>query len=265
MLGRGVRPTSDSLSYLEPNIASADLALANLESPLAPSPPASTSGYNLCAPSTRAALLAGWKLDLLSLANNHQLDCGQGGAEMTRSALDAQGITPIGPGTEPVFLSVHGLRLAFLAFDDISSPLDIHSAAQAIASAHQAGAVVVVGIHWGQEYQGGPSSRQMSLAQAMANAGAALIWGSHPHVLQPSAWIQDGQHRTLVLYSLGNALFDQWGLEDTRRSALVLVTLSLQGVQQVRAVPFLIDPATSRVVAADSGDAEKIRERIDLP
>jgi poly-gamma-glutamate synthesis protein (capsule biosynthesis protein) len=265
MIGRGVNPTSASLSYLEPDISSADLALANLESPLAPTSPPFGSGYNLCAPSARAALLAEWKLGLLSLANNHQLDCGEGGAAMTRSALAAVGITPIGPGMEPVFRKVHGLQLAFLAFDDVSSPLDIRSAAQAVRSARQTGAVVIVALHWGAEYQGGASERQVSLAQTMASAGAALIWGAHPHVLQPSAWIRTAQGRTLVLYSLGNALFDQGGLEDTRRSALVQVTVSAQGVQGVYLVPFLIDPTKSRVVKPDAMNAEKIRARINLP
>lgn len=265
VLGRGVLPTAGSLSYLEPDLSAADLALANLESPLAPFPPPSNSTYNLCAPSARASLLAVWNLDLLSLANNHQLDCGTDGPSMTRFALSAVSITPLGPGIEPVYRDVHGLHLAFLAMDDVSSPLDDRAATQAVRSARRTGAVVVVAIHWGEEYQGGASERQVALAQELAAAGAALIWGAHPHVLQPAAWIQTGQGKTLVLYSLGNALFDQEGLADTRRSALVSVTVSNQGVQSVHIVPFLIDPAMSRVAEPDALNAEKIRARINLP
>jgi poly-gamma-glutamate synthesis protein (capsule biosynthesis protein) len=265
VLGRGVLPTASSLSYLKPDLSTADLALANLESPLAPLPPPISSTYNLCAPSARASLLAVWSLDMLSLANNHQLDCGSDGPSMTRSALAAVGITPLGPGSEPVYQDVHGVHLAFLAFDDVSSPLDIDAATQAIRSARQTSAVVIVAMHWGEEYQGGASERQVTLAQEMSAAGAALIWGAHPHVLQPAAWIQIGRSRTLVLYSLGNALFDQEGLADTRRSALVSVTVSNQGVQSVHIMPFMIDPAKSRVTEPDTISAEKIRARINLP
>ena len=189
VLGRGVDPQPASLSYLAPGLASADLALANLESPLSPVLPASPSAYNLCAPSIRSDLLSAWDLDLLTLANNHSWDCSPAGPAQTRSALEASGITPVGPDAEPVYRDINGLKLAFLAFDDISSPLDENAALQAIRAARAAGALVIVSIHWGAEYQGGASSRQESLAQEFAGAGAALVWGHHPHVLQPAAWI----------------------------------------------------------------------------
>ena len=284
MIGRGVEPMPDSLAYLAPELSSADLALANLESPLASTsdqPGANAgeraiapAGYNLCASSdagtgtpslTLADLLSGWGFDLLSLANNHSLDCGPEGPAETRSALEEAGIASIGPGMEPVVREVNGLDLAFLAFEDVSSRLDENAALQAIRSAHQAGAVVIVSVHWGMEYQGGASEQQKSLAQEFAEAGAALVWGHHPHVLQPAAWIETPYGETLVLYSLGNALFDQRGLEDTRRSALAVVTLDAKGVESVRVVPFEIDVVNSRVVQADEGMAKKIRERLGLP
>jgi poly-gamma-glutamate capsule biosynthesis protein CapA/YwtB (metallophosphatase superfamily) len=71
------------------------------------------------------------------------------------------------------------------------------------------------------------------------------------------------EHETLVLYSLGNALFDQYGLEATRRSALVLVTLAASGVEEVHVIPFLIDNHAgqpSRVVQAEQREAQIIRE-----
>ncbi len=268
MLGRGVDPQPDSLAYLSPDLTSADLALANLESPLASGVDQSVNpalGYNLCASSARADLLPAWGLDLLSLANNHSLDCGPDGPTGTRSSLEAAGITPIGPGVEPVYRKVNGLQLAFLAFDDISSPLDENAAVQAIRSTHAAGALVIVSVHWGAEYQAGASDRQKTLAQEFADAGAALIWGHHPHVLQPAAWIETAWGKTLVLYSLGNALFDQGGLDDTRRSALVLLTLDADGVSAVRTLPFEIDVRNGRVVQPDAASADKIKARLDLP
>ncbi len=265
MIGRGVDPKPDSLAYLAPYLSAADLALANLESPLAPIPPPSDSTYNLCASSIHADLLSAWGLDLLSLSNNHSFDCGPDGPAGTNSALDHAGITPNGPGMEPVYREVNGLQLAFLAFDDISSPLDENAAVQSIHSVHATGALVIVSVHWGAEYQGGASDRQKSMAQEFAEAGAALIWGHHPHVLQPVEWIQTARSKTFVLYSLGNTLFDQGGLEDTRRSALVVVTLDANGVTGVRAVPFEIDILNSRVVQPDAETAEQIQDRINIP
>jgi poly-gamma-glutamate synthesis protein (capsule biosynthesis protein) len=271
MIGRGVDPNIDTLAYLVPELSSADLALANLESPLGYFSPAAESTYNLCAPSDRVELIVTWGLDLLSIANNHSDDCSPQGSAETIFALEQAGITPLGPGMDPVYRQVDGLQLTFLAFDDISIPLDETSAVQAIRSARLNNSLVIVSIHWGAEYQAGATGRQKSLADTLAEAGAVLIWGHHPHVLQPAEWIQNPmdpgsrQKTTLVLYSLGNALFDQGGLADTRQSALVLVSLDATGVTGIRTVPFEIDVSNSRVMQPDAETAENIRERLHLP
>ena len=271
-LGRGVSPSAGSFDFLKVDLARADLTLANLESPLAASLPADSLPYNLCASSDRAGLLNEWGFDLLSIANNHNFDCGLNGASGTRSALESVGVTPVGPGTEAVYREVNGLRLAFLAFDDITSTLDADAAVQAIRLAHESGALVIVSVHWGMEYQGGASNRQKILARQFASAGAALVWGHHPHVLQPVEWVGDepcegskpSQGCALVLYSLGNALFDQGGLADTRQSALALVQVNAKGVQSIQVVPFVIDLTDSRLAAPDAETARKILGRLKI-
>ena len=278
MLGRGVTPGDSSLAYLAPYLRSSDLALANLESPLTTAPPI-ISAYNLCAPLERVRFLAKSGLDLFSLANNHALDCGPQGLAETESTLVTFGLTPLGPQSVPVYRRINGIQLAFLAFEDVSAPLDVETATQVIQKAYDNGALVIVSIHWGMEYQGGASERQKRLAAQFAQAGAALIWGHHPHVIQPAEWIQPpagsdpsgfalrtgpAGGSTLVLYSLGNALFDQGGLADTRRSALVLVELDENGVRSARAVPFVIDIQHSRLEAANDQVAQVILERLGL-
>ena len=268
MVGRTVHPTPASLSYLTPQLKSADLSLANLESPLALGDGVgipSDNGYNLCAASARADLFPGWGLDMLSLANNHRFDCGPNGISSTIQALTALGLTPLGPGSAPVYREIHGLKLGFLAFDDILQPIDAAAAVQAIQSAHSSGAVVVVSVHWGMEYQSGATARQKALAHQFAAAGAALVVGTHPHVLQPAVWIPTARGKTLVLFSLGNALFDQAGLPDTRQSALVVVTLSAFGVQSTRVVPFEIDILNSRLLQPAPQVAARIRLTLALP
>lgn len=255
MLGRDVHPSKETFAYLEPYFSSADLVAANLESPLTDAPVQTDSPYVLCAPPGRARLLAEAGFDLLTLANNHIRDCGEQGMLETRSTLTEAGLGFTGPGPEPEYLEINNVRLAFLAFD-ATGEFDLERAGQAVRTAQETGAIVIVSIHWGAEYQSGASAFQKEIAARLAQAGAALIWGHGPHVLQPAEWI--GQGQTLALYSLGNALFDQYGLDNTRQSALVLVRLASTGVIEYRAIPFLIDVPNSRVVAADAGSTEVI-------
>jgi poly-gamma-glutamate capsule biosynthesis protein CapA/YwtB (metallophosphatase superfamily) len=266
MVGRKVNAKPASLSFLASELKTADLSLANLESPLTPGAATTASdGYNLCASSEFAGLFRVWGLDLLSLANNHRFDCGPAGDIDTLQALTAAGETPVGPGPEPVYRQVNGLKLGFFSFDDILSPIDVGAAIHSIQSARFTGAVVVVSVHWGAEYQQGLTARQKALARQFAEAGALLIVGTHPHVLQPVEWIQTSRGRTLVLYSLGNALFDQVGLPDTRQSALLLATLNAQGVQSIRAKPFEIDVIHSILTQPDPATATEILARLNLP
>ncbi len=265
-LGRGVRPSADTFGFLTPHLRAADLALANLESPLSSDPPARKTGdgYNLCAPAAPAEILAEWGLDLLSIANNHRFDCGSEGPSETSALLEEAGLTAIGLADEAVVRQVDGLTLAFLAFDDLSFPLDAGAAAQSIRAAREDGALVIVSVHWGAEYQAAPTNRQQALARQFAAAGATLIWGHHPHVLQPAVWLETEQGKTLVFYSLGNALFDQHGMADTRRSALALVTLGEKGVTKVNIMPFEIDVVHSRVTFPAPESGMKIRKRVGV-
>jgi poly-gamma-glutamate synthesis protein (capsule biosynthesis protein) len=219
----------------------------------------STSPYILCASPASVSALVDSGLDLFSLANNHRDDCGEAGQSETQRVLEHAGLGFIGPGPQPVYREINGLRLAFLAFD-ATSQWDGELAQDAVRSARSTGAMVVVSMHWGSEYQSGPSPQQMEIAAQLSEAGVSLIWGHHPHVLQPAAWIG----KTLVFYSLGNALFDQYGLAGTGQSALLLVRLDAGGVQNLEAVPFVIDVPGSRIVQAPPNEAAWILHFFDI-
>jgi poly-gamma-glutamate synthesis protein (capsule biosynthesis protein) len=253
MLGRSVQPSAQSFAYLEPALKSADLALANLESPLSSAQVQTQSAYALCAAPEKVSYLVSAGLDLLSLSNNHALDCGSQGLEDTRETLRKAGMGFI--GTDPVYREVNGLRLAFLAFD-ATGDFQLEPALRSVQAARDTGALVIVSLHWGLEYQSGASPEQKKLAAELAGAGASLIWGQHPHVLQPAEWINN--HRALVLYSLGNALFDQHGLENTRQSALVVLKMNSDGVEQVQVIPFLIDVPHSQLIQPDPTTSQSI-------
>jgi poly-gamma-glutamate synthesis protein (capsule biosynthesis protein) len=255
MLGRGIRPSRDTFAYLQPDLQSADLALANLESPLTTCAQQTHSQYALCAAPEKAIYLAEAGFDLLALANNHHLDCGQDGLEETQRTLVNAGMGYIGPGAEAVLRQVNGLTLAFLAFD-ATTDFDLEDAAGLVLDAQNNGAIVVVTIHWGSEYQSGATNEQKRIASRLVESGAALIWGHHPHVLQPV----DRINTSVVLYSLGNALFDQGGIASTRRSALVMVTLDSTGVRNFHTIPFIIDVPGSRLTQPDSESNTAIME-----
>jgi poly-gamma-glutamate capsule biosynthesis protein CapA/YwtB (metallophosphatase superfamily) len=271
MLGRGVaqahasleRPWALALDGVRPDLLAADLALANLESPLT-SRPLLQPGYDLRGPGSAADALASAGIDLVSLANNHALDAGPGGLSDTQQALRGAGIGWIGPQAQAVSRSLQGQRVAFLAFEDINAPLDIEVVEQAVRTARDQADWVIVSMHWGGEYRPAPDARQQQLAQVLADAGADVVWGQHPHVLQRIDWVQGmgRQRATLVIYSLGNALFDQVEPMDGRRGAVVLLSFVKDEIQEVQALPFMIDPRHGQVLAADETQAKVIMERL---
>ncbi len=271
MLGRGVasaHPTGDwdtALAALKPQLSTADLVLANLESPLTDNPSQVPSGgYDLRAgPGAVRALVSG-SIDVLSLANNHRLDGGQAGLENTRAVLQANGLRALLPGQGAWNTTIQGIKLAFLAYDCVSTPFDIARAKQEVALARSEGAFVIVSLHWGGEYRAGPEPGQVSLAQTLADSGAGLIWGHHPHVIQPLIWMSGAAQpqRALIAYSLGNALFDQPTPPDARRGAVLLVSIDKEGILSAQAVPFEINIRLGQVETASPEAVAKICHRL---
>lgn len=240
------------------------LTLANLESPLTTAPQVS-DGHDLRAPPQAVAALRSGRFDAVSLANNHARDAGERGQRETARTLRAAGIAP---WSDPLLDSlvrkapaepVTGpLVVQGLAFDDSVVPLDIVAAASAVAAAARRADVVVVSIHWGGEYQAGPSARQREIAEALAGTGARVIVGHGPHVLQPVAWVSE----TLVAYSLGNFLFDQPYPAECRWGAILRVQLQGSRVVAVEAVPTVAE--RGRVRPADPETAAAILSRLGL-
>jgi poly-gamma-glutamate capsule biosynthesis protein CapA/YwtB (metallophosphatase superfamily) len=250
MLGRGVAVALEgdwetAFAAVRPWLAEADLAFANLESPLTTAPQLN-SGYDLRAPPEAVAALRAAGFDLVSLANNHALDAGEAGLAQTMAVLDAAGITGLADWLpSPTFHSTHAPIYRFLAFDDSVAPLDVQAACQAVTDAAAQADVVVVSLHWGGEYQAAPGPRQRAVANALADAGAALIVGHGPHVLQRIEWVGE----TLVAYSLGNFLFDQLYPIDCRWGAILRIILQGDRIVAVDVVPTMTD--RGRVRPAD--------------
>ena len=263
------------------------LAFANLESPLttvpfSPSVPPiggdRGGAYDLRAPPEAVLALDAAGFDVVSLANNHALDAGRAGARETVNTLRAVGIVPLvsqgvgtlvnweagaSPGWSPAYQSTNyqSTNLPIyqvLAFDDSVTPLDVGAAVEAVAAAAKQADLVLVSVHWGGEYQAAPSSRQRAIAGALAGAGARLIVGHGPHVLQRVEWVEE----TLVAYSLGNFLFDQPYPADCRWGVILRVTLRDDCIVALEAVPTVVE--RGRVVLAGPDAAAAILARLNL-
>jgi poly-gamma-glutamate capsule biosynthesis protein CapA/YwtB (metallophosphatase superfamily) len=242
-----------------------DFFFANLESPLGINN-STTGDMNLCSDPEQMRVLEEGGVDLVSLANNHREDCSSLGAETTQSYLEKQNILSASMGGEPAYVDIPDGKIAIIAAEDVTGSLDVASLLAAIKKAHESASVVVVTMHWGNEYQSGPDERQQSLAQQIADAGADVIWGHHPHVLQKMEWLESADGRqVLVMYSLGNLLADQWMLEEAQRSALVRLSFKDSKINGIEIIPLVIDRSSKTLQLASSLDSrDKIIERLGL-
>lgn len=218
---------------IEPLIAGSDLAFANLETPVYAEK--SFGGYPFFnSPPVLLDTLKAAGFDVLQTANNHTLDRGRSGVLATLAAVRERGFGSAGTHasaaerrTPWTLQTLPGpTRVAFLAYtygtNGMPMPegepwlvdwLDRGFMEQDVARARQVADVVIVGLHWGGEYQHQPAAWQKDLARSLVEAGADVVMGSHPHVLQPAEvlTVQEplGDRDALVLYSLGNFVSNQ--------------------------------------------------------
>lgn len=263
ILGREGQPifAKDPWGGLAPNVGQ-DWFFVNLESPLGRTTESrgSSNGYNLCAPSESAEILQLAGVDLVSTANNHRDDC----FEMVNPSQVA-GVTQVLEG-QPVVLESPGSTIAILAADAVSKPLDMPALLASVAEIEPKTDILIVSLHWGVEYAGQPTDLQREQAQQLAEAGVDVLWGHHPHVLQPIEWVRstDGTHRMLAIYSLGNLLTDQMMTLETRRSALVQLQFKGGEISQIGLQPLVLTQIEGKLALAFPGEeaASQIRKRL---
>lgn len=213
---------------VEPIFRGADLVFGNLETPVAPLMGKPGVPYVFNAPADLPQALKRSGFTILSTANNHAYDQGARGLVETRTRLIVDGLIPIGSGKDrasaqaPKILERHGIRIAFLAWTDIFNlnynrgrhepwvnKLDEVEACEAVRAARLQADAVVVSLHWGVEDQHLPTPRQRDVAEKLFEAGADLILGHHPHVLQPLETLEVEGRQVAVAYSLGNFISNQ--------------------------------------------------------
>ncbi len=228
-------------------ISEADLFWVNLETAVAEEGVGTTldKEYVFISPPVTAELLAAAGVDGVALANNHAMDAGIDGLERTLDLLGSAGVAHAGAGRTraeayaPALVRVGSVTVAVVSVSRVL-PSDswtvtenrpglasayqpfVDDAVAAVSGAAQLADLVVVMVHWGMERSECPEAYQRELAVRWAGAGADLIIGSHPHVLQGVERIDD----TWVIYSTGNLAFPSAYSEDTTQTALFWFTIT---------------------------------------
>ncbi len=146
-------------------------------------------------------IMTGSSVEVVSLANNHTYDYGQPGLTSTKTALDASGIKYAEHHGSVLFTTKNGLKIGMYA---ISFFLDEADLRKEIDDMRGNGAeIIVVSLHKGDEGYYTLTSEQQRIAHFAIDAGADIVWGHHPHVLQKIENYNGG----IIMYSLGNFSF----------------------------------------------------------
>lgn len=220
---------------IAPDLASADITFGNLETPVDHTAPVSGYPKFNAGPGLLAALKRAG-VGLVSIANNHAMDAKPAGLKRTIENIATAGLLFTGggrtraeAGQAPV-VSCRGITMAFLAYtygtnermpikkQDVprvnvlraGSEADLALAAADVRKARQSMDLVVVSLHWGDEYKTTPTAWQKRVAEELIEAGADVILGHHPHVLQPiESHVARNGRQGLIAFSLGNLISSQ--------------------------------------------------------
>lgn len=243
MFDRSIRIAADRegqdfiLSCLKPLLEEPDLVVANLEGPITAEPSVSvtsqvgdSNNFTFTFPEATGELLARHNIRLVNLGNNHILNFGTKGEESTTGVLKAASVGYFGDtATQRVATTtLNRVPLAFVNYNQFSNTSTRARTIEQITAARSAGYLVVVYTHWGDEYLPANEQQKM-LAHDFIDAGAEIVIGSHPHVIQEHE-IYRGKH---IYYSLGNLVFDQYWNDEVRRGLLVSVTFTRDGVVSI--------------------------------
>lgn len=218
---------------VKPFIESADIAVANQETMIGGKELGLSSYPIFNSPYEIGDALKDTGIDIVTLANNHTLDKGETAilnavTHWNQIGMPYTGAFKSKEDRETIrTITKNGIAFSFLSYtygtNGMPVPqdkpylvnlIDLPIIEKDVERAKQLSDVVVVSMHWGNEYEDRPNQTQIDLANALSEMGVDIIIGHHPHVLQPIDWIErpDGS-RTFVLYSLGNFLSAQEGVE----------------------------------------------------
>lgn len=265
MLGRYVETLMDQKGSGYPwekvrdLMSSYEMVIANLEGPIVVNHTQTpNNSLQFSFDPSVAQVLAENSINAVSLANNHTFDQGEEAFADMGLILDRAAVGYFGHPQDPaggtVFIDdFSGDRLLLVVgFHATSSRFDIEAAVQEIQDGRKLNPddFVVVSVHWGSEYQLQSNARQQEWAHRFIDAGADLVIGHHPHVVQEIE-LYDNH---LIFYSLGNFIFDQYFSEDVQQELAMglqpeqnTYTFTLLPLQSERSQPRPMDNQEAQV------------------
>ena len=243
--GKDTYDFSQCFQAMEPQVAEADYAVVNLETPVGCPPYAGYPCFS--APESYARALKDAGFDMALTANNHTLDRGPRGLRSTIAVLDSLRLDHLGTYANdsarqaalPYLVNVNGIKIAFLNYTYgtngitprdgvVVDYIDRETIRQDVEQARAAEPdLVAVCIHWGDEYKLLPNTAQRHTADFLEALGVDLIIGGHPHVIEPMELRPNRYHpekQVFLVYSLGNFISNM-KTPDTRGGAVARVRL----------------------------------------
>lgn len=217
---------SKSFANISLDLQKADIALANFEGSI--NSDRKLSGFPLFNfPKETITGLKNAGFELLTTANNHCLDTGVDGVKETIKTINANGIMNVGTYLDSnhsdIIIEKNNIKVGFLAYTDLLNGMDglikdkeymvntfeDRDFKKDIDNLAKKVDFLVIIPHWGEEYQFKPSARQEELKNQLYEAGADIVLGSHPHVVQKCEDFYINGERKFICYSMGNAISNQ--------------------------------------------------------
>ena len=233
-----------------------DLTFINLETPVTTGGVAAQNKSFVYKSSPKALKsLAAAGVDVVNLANNHILDQGVKGLTDTLTHLKNNKLSYVGAGLNrkeaysPVYYEKNGIKIALLGFTrvipeaswraeagkpGVADAYNSTEAVKAIKQAHKKADLVIVMAHWGQERHTTPDENQKKLGYEFIDAGADLVIGGHPHVLQGL----ESYKGKWIAYSTGNFIFSRSATAETWKTAIFEATCQKDGNCGIKLLPY---------------------------
>lgn len=190
-------PYANTLKFFKDD----DLTIANLECVFSDQSLQSGEMFYFKSPSSYAQILVEGSVEFVTSANNHARDFGDQGYIDTCNALDEYKISHAGENESTIYETESGLKVGIYCAYNSASVENVYAA---VKSLQENGAeYIICALHWGEEGVYTPNDKQVAIAHAAIDAGANIVYGSHPHVLQPVEEYNDG----VIFYSMGNWSF----------------------------------------------------------
>ena len=255
--GHGVRSIIDKHGFpslfdkSKDELSNADIVFGNLETVL-PMDTDSTALFDMemKGKSEYAVELAKAGFNVMSVANNHAMQHGEKAFNDTISILNANNISPIGVNdgnnSNCFFYTKQSTKIVIIGYSfrpekysktgSLYALGEKQSVINHVKQLKDDGLQIIVSLHWGEEYMHYPSIEQMQLAKDIIDAGACLILGHHPHVLQGIEEYNNG----IIVYSLGNYIFDMWQ-KKTRETMIFKCEISQNGIKRYSFLPVFVN------------------------